>query len=74
MIITGGEKTSTHGIDIVVTFEVKIGPITPTWFDVPIVPIVEVTGGSGSAASFRAWEVFFGLTISTRILPLLRRI
>ena len=51
-----------------------IGLVTPIGFDVSAVPIVEVIVGLGSGALFWAGEVFFGLTVSAKVLPLLRRI
>lgn len=71
MFVTSGKETHTPSIDIEVVTGVKIGPVTSIWFDVPAVPTVEVTVGLGSGASFRAREVFFELTISAKVLPLL---
>lgn len=48
MFVTNGKETTTHGINIEVATEVKIGHVTSTWFNVHVVPTVEVTVGSGS--------------------------
>lgn len=72
MFVNGGKETTTPGINVEVATGVKIWPMTPTGFDVHVVPTVEVLVGSGSEASFRARDVFFGLTIFVKVQPLLR--
>lgn len=74
MFVIDGKATTTPGIDVEVATGVKIWHVTPTRFYVLVVPTLEVIVGSGYGASFHAQKVFFGLSISTEVIPLLRHI
>lgn len=62
----GGNETTTPGNDVEVVIR--------SGFDVPAVPIIDVTSGFVSGVSFRGREILYEGTISSKVLPFFRHI
>lgn len=74
ILVTAGNETTTHGNDVVLATRVRIGSLVPMGFEFFVIPTLDVTGYLVPGTLFWGSVIILGRTISTRVLPLLKRI
>lgn len=74
ILVATSKETTTLGIDVALATGLRICSLVPKGFVFSVVQTVDETNCSVSETLFWGSDVFLGRTISTKTLPLLKRI
>lgn len=74
ILVATGKETTTPGIDVALATGLKIGSLVPMGLVFFVVPTDDKPGYSLFGALFWGSDIFLERTISTKVLPLFKRI